>query len=344
MNTTPTAPRLELGRTQILAFRRRVGALDERLPPGPASLRTAAWAGLQDSMPRAAVLSIHARVDGTVPSTWEDPSLIQLWGPRYSAYVVAAVDLAVFSLGRLPDDDAGRRRADDVARRVRELLGAERMTYSEAGHALGVHPSSLRYGATTGEIVMRWDGARRPVIWTVPRPAVDPGAARLELARRHVRVFGPTTPAAFAKWAGATSRAGAAAFAALGASLLPVRTPVGDAWILADDEAAFRAEPARPAPARLLPSGDAYFLLQGVDRELLVPDAKRRSELWTPRVWPGAVLVDGEIVGVWRRADETVTVRAWRRLPRAARDAVEAEATSLPLPRLDRPVVVRWDA
>ena len=83
-----------------------VGALDERLPRGRGSLRRAAWAGLQDSMPRAALLSIHARVEGTEPSTWEDPSLVQLWGPRFSAYVVAARDLAVFSLGRLPDEPA----------------------------------------------------------------------------------------------------------------------------------------------------------------------------------------------------------------------------------------------
>ena len=99
-----TRSRLDLTRTQILAFRRHVGALDERLPRGRRSLRRAAWAGLQDSMPRAALLSIHARVEGTEPSTWEDPSLVQLWGPRYNAYVVAARDLAVFSLGRLPDD------------------------------------------------------------------------------------------------------------------------------------------------------------------------------------------------------------------------------------------------
>ena len=59
--------RLELTREQILAFRRRVGGLDERLPAGPESLRRAAWAGLQDSMPRAAVLSLHARVDGVEP-------------------------------------------------------------------------------------------------------------------------------------------------------------------------------------------------------------------------------------------------------------------------------------
>ena len=79
---------LDLTRSQILAFRRHVGALDERLPPGPDSLRRAAWAGLQDSMPRAAVLSIHARITGTAPATWEDPSLVQLWGPRFNVFVV----------------------------------------------------------------------------------------------------------------------------------------------------------------------------------------------------------------------------------------------------------------
>ena len=39
-------------------------------------------------MPRAALLSIHARVDAARTSTWEDPSLVQLWGPRYQVYVV----------------------------------------------------------------------------------------------------------------------------------------------------------------------------------------------------------------------------------------------------------------
>jgi len=71
-------PRLDLSRAQILAFRRTAGALDARLAPGAASLRRAAWAGLQDSMPRAALLSLHARVEGTRPDTWEDPALIQL--------------------------------------------------------------------------------------------------------------------------------------------------------------------------------------------------------------------------------------------------------------------------
>ena len=338
----PAAP-LKLTRAQILAFRRHVGALDERLPRGKSSLRRAAWAGLQDSMPRAALLSIHARVAGTEPTTWEDPSLVQLWGPRFSAFVVAARDLAVFSLGRFPDDARGRQIAEDLAARLQALLdGGVRMTYGEAGRALGEHPNRLRYAATTGTVVMRWEGARQSVIWIVPPPDIDAHHARLELARRYLHVYGPTTPEAFAEWAGIGPRQGTDAFDALGTSRAPVRTPIGDAWILTRDEPTFRAASRPPASARLLPSGDAFYLFQGTDRELLVPNATRRRRLWTPRVWPGALLVEGEIAGTWRRANEKVDVEPWRRLSRAQRDAVVEEAESLPLPGAAGQIVVRW--
>ncbi len=64
--------------------------------------------------------------------------------------------------------------------------------------------------------------------------------------------------------------------------------------------------------------------------------------LWTPRVWPGALLVGGELVGTWRRAEAEVTISPWRPLSATEREAVEAEAESLPLPGLVRPVVVTW--
>jgi Winged helix DNA-binding domain len=335
--------RLDLTRPRILAFRRRVGALDERLPRGRRSLRRAAWAGLQDSMPRAALLSIHARVEGTEPLTWQDPSLVQLWGPRFSVFVVAARDRAVFTLGTLPDDAKGRRRAEDLAARLEAFLGGARMTGGEAGRGLGVHPGSIRYAAPTGTVLIHWDGARRPDVWTVPRPEVDPAEARLELARRYLHIYGPTTPEAFGRWAGIGPRPAMAAFRALGGSLTPVRTPVGDTWILTRDEAALTADPGPVAPARLLPSGDAYLLLHGRDRELMVPDAARRGTLWTPRVWPGGLLVGGEVAGTWRRADMVLTVQPWRRLSPAERDAVAAEAASLPLPGSGGAVVVRWE-
>lgn len=337
------ASRLDLSAAQVVAHRRRAGGLDARLPPGPASLRRAAWAGLQDSTPRAALLSLHARVAQIGPGAWEDPTLVQLWGPRFSAYVVADVDRAVFTLGRLPDDAAGLRRAEAMADRLHAFLGGRRIAYGEAGHGIGVNPNALRYGAPTGRILIRWDGARQPTVWTVPPPEVNPRDARLELARRFLHLLGPATPAAFARWAGIRPPPARAAFEWLGEELVPVRTAAGHGWILASDEPSFRGPPGPGAPARLLPSGDASFLLWGADRAILVADAALRARLWTPRVWPGALLLGGEVAGTWRRADAEVTVQPWRSLGRGEREAVEAEAASLPLPGLERAIAVRWD-
>ena len=335
---------LDLSRSQILAFRRRVGALDERLPRGSRSLRRAAWAGLQDSMPRAALLSIHARVEGAHPSSWEDPSLVQIWGPRFSTYVVPARDHAVFTLGRLPDERGRRDGAEDVAARLHAFLDGRRMGDGEAGRALGVQSESVP--------LRRADGhgpdplGRRAAADDLDRPA-----ARGRPARRAPRA-GPPVPARLRPDnAGVVRHLGGDRARRGGCG---VRRPQAIADARADtdrrgvDPGARRAvvpcaaEPA--AAARLLPSGDAYYLLQGADRELLVPDAKRRGELWTSRVWPGAVLVAGEIVGTWRRAQANLTIQTWKRLSRAARDVVEAEAAGLPLPGVEGRITIRWDS
>ena len=294
-------------------------------------------------MPRAALLSIHARVEGAGPSSWEDPSLVQLWGPRYQVYVIAASDLAVFSLGRFPDDAKGRRRAEDLAARLHAHLAGETMTYGEAGHALGVNPNSLRYAATTGTLLIRWAGARQPTVWTVPpagdRPAGGPARAGAPLPARlrshHARGVRP-----------------------LGGDLAPGRRvgvrcapPVADRG---SDAARRRVDPCQRragVPRRPRAGGAGAVAAErrrllpapGDDRSLLVPDADRRGELWTPRVWPGAVLLDGEIRGTWRRAHDIVTVQTWGRPSSAARDAVEAEAAALPLPGIEGGIVVRWD-
>ena len=340
---SPTRSPLELTREQILAFRRRVGALDVRLPAGEESLRRAAWAGLQDSMPRAALLSLHARVEGVEPSAWEDPSLVQLWGPRYQVYVVAKPDFALFSLARLSETEKGRLRAEQLAARLHAHLDDRRSTDREAGRALGLG-NEMRYATTTGTIAIRWEGARAPVIWKVDAPAIEPAEARRELARRYLHVFGPSTAERFARWAGISSRSASDTFASLEQELVPVTSPLRKERLLAEDEPAIRGAGAAPAPARLLPSGDAYFLLWGEDRELLVPQEDRRLRLWTSRVWPGALLVEGEVRGTWRRAGHTVRIESWEPLSPGARAAVEGEAATLPLPGIDRPIDVVWEA
>ena len=90
------------------------------------------------------------------------------------------------------------------------------MSAREIGTALRIHPNALRYAAPTGRVLIRWDGARQPTVWTIPAPAMEPMDARLELARRYLHVFGPATADAFAQWAGIKPPVAQAAFDALG--------------------------------------------------------------------------------------------------------------------------------
>ena len=295
--------RLRLTRQQILAFRRRVGSLHERLPPGAASLERAAWAGLQDSMPRAALLSLHARVTGVGPSTLDDAALAQLWGPRYNTYVVARRDFALFSLGRLPDSEKGRLRASRIAAAVHAHLDGRRMTDREAGSALGLGPS-IRYAATTGTVEIRWGGARAPVIWSVPPPDIEPADACRELARRHLHVFGPTTAAGFARWAGVVGSLGGGRVRR--ARGIPRARPI----------AARRRVAARGRRARDARHHDrAGARAAAAERRCVLPPPRRRAG--APRAPRGAARAALDLSGLARRPPRR------RRDPRdlAAREA-----------------------
>jgi len=307
----------------------------------PASLRVAAWAGLPDSMPRAGLVALHARVADVTPDTLADPTLAQVWGPRFSDYVVAEEDAPIFTLGRLSTEEAPRKRAEEMADRLDAFLEGRRMPFGQAGRGVGVNPNALRYGTATGRLRILWDGAHQPTVWTVPAPAMSATEAKAELARRYLHVLGPGNVAGFGNWAGL--RLPGPALELVAEERIQVRTPAGDGWILASDEASFRrSPPPPPAAVRLLPSGDTYLLYWGRDRELIVPDAGQRAAVWTPRVWPGAVLIGSEVAGTWRRAEHQVSVQALRMLTALEREAVEHEVERLPLPGLKRDVAVRW--
>ncbi len=183
---------LELTREQVLAYRRRVQALDQRLPFGPDSLRHAAWAGLQDSVPRSALHSLHARVEGVPPEALDDPALVQVWGPRYAAYVVPADAHAAFTLGRMPQKGRMPARAEDLAACAHAYLAGRRLPVDDVAGALG-SGNGIRYATLTGTVQIRWGGARQPLIWTVPRPEMSAAEALQALAARYLHVFGPST-------------------------------------------------------------------------------------------------------------------------------------------------------
>jgi Winged helix DNA-binding domain len=139
---------------------------------------------------------------------------------------------------------------------------------------LGVDPNLLRYAAATGTVLIRWEGARQPMVWIVPAPEMGPREARLELARRYPHSCGPTTPESFGEWSGIGARAAGAAFSRLGESLTPVRTPIGDAWIQRGSASALITSTAGVAGSPPLP------VARGTTRFLLL-SASRRGQMKT---------------------------------------------------------------
>ena len=83
-----------------------------------------------------------------------------------------------------------------------------------------------------------------------------------------------------------------------------------------------------------LRSPEANYLA-GPDDIYVAPSTVRRFGLRTGDT------VEGEIRGIWRRAQHTLRVEAWARLSRAMRDSIEAEARTLPLP-VERDIEVVW--
>ncbi|MGC4942085.1 DNA glycosylase AlkZ-like family protein [Kribbella sp. DT2] len=320
---------------QAVAYRLLANHLIDRLPRG--AYAEAAYAGLQDTAPRDALLALHARVTDCAPAAWEDPALIQTYSPRAAVHVLPAKDFGVFTVGRLPCDDAAAKHLDDVATAICRALGGHEVRATELAGRYRTEPprprgrelDELRPACATGRIALRWTTS---ALWVheVPRPDLDRTEARRELLHRHLRRFAPTTPQAFAWWAGLSAPDARSTWALLADELVEVDLDGTRAWIHQADEPAFSGVP-EPHGVRLLVEPDLRLL--GRDRSgLFAGPGKRPLTPATDTFHPNGVLVDGRIVGAWGRKGGRVSVKLSEPLTAAQRDAVSAEATSFPIP------------
>jgi hypothetical protein len=310
---------LRVSRIQAVSYRLSANNVSRRLPAG--SYVRAAYVGLQDTAPRDALLGMHARVAGCEPSAWEHPQLIQTYSPRSAVYVLPREDFGVFTVGRLPRDAAAQQSLQEHADRVaRELAGRPQPARSLPGS---------RHVCATGRFAVRWTTSAL-YVWEQPAPSIDPETARIELCRRHIHAFGPTTSATFAWWAGVSRQDAQQSFDALAPELLAVDYDGHPAWILAADESAVvTAEPMRGV--RFLVDSDLRLL--GRDRtQLFVGPGLRRDSALHDTFHPNGLLVDGTIAGAWGRRGGRVSIRAVGPLPESLRRAIRDEAESMPIP------------
>jgi hypothetical protein len=189
-------------------------------------------------------------------------------------------------------------RRDDLLAKVRSLSRIDRP--KEARHDMP-EPLYRAIGLAGAACIVEGRG-QDSVLASVDQwlgkepPTSDAAAPRAELVRRFLHCYGPSTPRRFAEWTGRSLRDAKAAFELVDRELVEVRVAEGRAWLLSSDQKAMESPP-RPSGVRLIPSQDPY--LQQRDRTVLLEDDVARKRLWRPVRGPGAVLVDGEIVGAW---------------------------------------------
>lgn len=181
--------------------------------------------------------------------------------------------------------------------------------------AVHVHEQPFRLAALQAGLELQ-PGTSPPVLRRIPGwsgPA-DTVPERLDPVRAVLHLLGPLTPKQVAAY--------------LDAPVADVRSrwPGDVAAVSVAGEQRYLLEADVPGLAdpvdvsglvRLLGPFDPF--VQARDRELLVPDAARRTALWPTMGRPGAVLVGHEVVGTWRPRTSGARLRllidAWRAPP-----------------------------
>ncbi len=164
-----------------------------------------------------------------------------------------------------------------------------------------------------------------------PRPAPVQRKAEERLLRGYLSAFGPATPADFAHWSGIPASDAVSIMNRLRKETLEVQLNGRSGVLLRRDVPVLeRAKPVRMV--RLLPNFDTYLL--GHEDKGLSLDPAHYKDVYRKAGWLAAtVLVDGRVVGTWRREDKgrplIIQLRPFQKLSRSTMAAIEGEAKDL---------------
>jgi hypothetical protein len=341
---------VSVGRRQWLGFRwHRHGLGGVRRQDVPDNLLLL---GFQDSRQSGAAASLlqRTRTVGSrkVPGAISpDGPLVTLWsvGGAPHTHRVSQLDVIRDALAPQESDDGGRAYVDaveevgealravvtapipkgDASREVADRVSPRLVQWCAQCGANHVADGLFRAAGRQAQIVLGPQEQRATALHRPPRHRqvrVDrPRAAFLDA---YLRVNGPTSRTLFRDWTeGGT-------------------TAIGELWRDLDDQVRVQVDnrhydlPAallddvrdapEPSGIALVPPNDPY--LRQVDRTLLLPDPKRRHEVWRPLAGPGALLVDGEVAGTWRyrRGDGELRITAFETVSAAQRAGAEKSA------------------
>jgi Winged helix DNA-binding domain len=318
---------LERGRSSLPRALERIGGIQAQYAP---SMYVGLWSRLEgferETLDRA--LERRTVVQGTLLR-----ATIHLVSPRDWWTWAAAIREPRRTAYERSGPPAAKMKA--AARKVRRRLADGPVTRAELQELIGHGPQGTNRINHWIDLVRvppsgTWERRRADLFadansWIGPDPKPAVLEARVELVRSYLRGFGPATRAEIADWAGLKVSHVDPALERL--ELRRFRTEDGEA--LVDLPRLPLPDPDIPAPPRFLPTWDATMLVHA-RRTQIVPDEYRPRifNVKTPQSM-ATFTVDGAVAGSWRFDKGRIRIDAFRRLDRATRRALEAEADRL---------------
>jgi hypothetical protein len=309
--------------------------------------------GLQAQAPFPPYYGLWSRLDGFRPDDLSglllNRAVVRIALMRGTIHLVSARDCTMLRpltqpvldralkglFGRhLPDVATGA-----IAAAGRALVEEQPRTFAELGALLAErwpgHPpdalaQTVRALVPLVQVPPRavWGRAGQPLHTSAEswlgRP-LDPQPCLTGLVRRYLAAFGPATVADIQAWSGLTRLR--EPVGELGAELRAFRDE--DGRELFDLPGAPRPDPGTPAPVRLVAEFD-NLVLSHADRTRIISDADRGRMFTRNGIFPGTVLLDGFVAGMWRiarsRGGATLIVEVFRdRVSTAERDLIVGE-------------------
>lgn len=325
---------MQVTRDQALAFRVQVQELDRA---GPRALTDAAVLdlGVQDTGDGAAWALANRGVEVTrdeVGSRRFSEDLVLVWSLRGAPHLYRRSDVAGVAAATRPYSDAdAAKRIFDAAKPLREAgISPTEALSVVAGLMQEIVTEPTVKGDVSGRLTgrleqpyLRWcrpcatthvyeqpfrlsalqaglelePGTSPPVLRRIDgcSGATSAVPERLDVVRACLHLLGPTTPAHVAGYVDAPVREIKARWPE---DAVALELDGERRWALADDLPTLEAAEPDPSLVRLLGPHDLF--LQVRDRELVVPAAERRRQLWVVLGRPGAILQGSDVVGTWR--------------------------------------------
>lgn len=333
-----TRETVDLDRVQVLARRCAVQDLADARPVIPVSKLDVLGIGLQDTPAGSAQIGLTARMRDAPAA--DDPDLVLALTVRGAPHLHRRTDLPFLRAALLPRDTQelatylgghgaavleagvnGQELLDEVTATMRSVFPGDTATKGELSAAVSpelpaiarpwcdgcgvdhIAEGLFRIGTLAAGIELVPDGRRLRF-----RPGPAPGdidgdgdSDGGELARRFVRLTGPTRPAEVAEWLSTLPPSvGSAVADRLWQAIAPELVEVGvegrRRWALQDEVAALQAAPP-PTVARLLPPRDPFV---NGDQQIVFADPANARRVRRATGGPGTILIDGEVVGTWR--------------------------------------------